>query len=93
MTRAQPPGRRLVDVGDVLHLRDEDYRYGSGHLVLRVLVVHDVRRLPDGLWIFLRGMEIGRDGRDVEQRDVLVRVGALAGARRTVGTDGDSNGR
>ena len=32
MTSRWPP----VNVGDELHLRDQDYRYGSGPLVLRV---------------------------------------------------------
>ena len=89
MAGARPP----VEVGDVLHLRDEDYRYGRGRLVLRVLAVHDVRRFPDGLWVFVSGTEIGRGGRETEQRDVLVRVAALGAARQrpTLGSDGDQS--
>jgi hypothetical protein len=69
----EPP----VAAGDVLQLRDEDYRYGRGPLTLRVSAVHTVQRLADGPWVFLRGTELAPDGRELAQRDVLVRVAAL----------------
>ena len=68
-----------VHPGDVLHLHDEDYRYGRGALTLRVTAVHHVQRLPDGPWVFLRGTELAADGRELDERDVLVRAAALRG--------------
>ena len=67
----------LVTVGDVLHLRDQDYRYGTGHLILRVTALHHVRRCADGPWVFLRGTALAADGTELDQRDVLVSVAAL----------------
>src|SRR2546430_17683657 len=74
MNPPQRPHQPLVpvNIGDILNLRDDEYRYGRGPLALRVLDIHSVRRLPDGPWVFLRGMRLDARGRDVEQRDVLV---------------------
>ena len=85
MTHSQPPTNLPLRVGAVLYLRDDDYRYGRGPLTVRVMALHDVRHYPDGLWLFLRGMALATDGREVEQRDVLVRVTALGRAGRRSG--------
>ena len=66
-----------VRPGEVLRLREEDYMYGLGPLTLRVTAVHHVQRLPDGPWVFLRGVELAWCGRELDERDVLVRAAAL----------------
>jgi hypothetical protein len=71
--RAQVP----VRAGDVVRLQDEDYRYGRGPLVVRVLAIHNVQKFPDGIWVFLRGMQLRSDGSEVGERDVLVSMVAL----------------
>lgn len=71
-----------VRSGDVLVLRDEDYLFGQGDLLLRVVVLHEVRQLRDGAWVFLRGMQLRADGTGEKQRDVLVRGEALRTRRR-----------
>jgi hypothetical protein len=75
---ANPQGRfRLPVRGDILRLGDEDYKFGRGPLTLRVMLVHEVRQMTDGPWLFLRGTSLRADGSEIEQRDVLVSVAAL----------------
>ena len=67
----------LVQPGQVLTLAEADYLYGRGDLVLRVAAVGDVERLPDGEWLPVRGVQLGRDGTELREREVRVRVAAL----------------
>jgi hypothetical protein len=73
-----PPARP----GDVLALKDEDYLFGQGDLVLRVEVIHEVRQFKDGPWVFLRGLELRSDGNARRRCDVLVRGAAMYLRRR-----------
>jgi hypothetical protein len=73
-----------VSVGDVLELAEQDYRFGVGPLTLRVTALLHVLPLPDGPWLYLRGVPIRWDGRHDEPRQVLVRLAAL---RRDRGSD------
>jgi hypothetical protein len=66
-----------LSVGDELHLRDEDYRYGAGPLRLRVTAVLDVQRLPDGPWLWVRGVVLTSDGQERHEREALVRLAVL----------------
>jgi hypothetical protein len=75
----------LVSIGDVLDLEEDDYRYGTGPLILRVTRVADLRHFTDGAWISLCGMQLRTDGTSVEQREVLVRVATLRARRRSAG--------
>jgi hypothetical protein len=79
---AQPPSAPSVQVGDVLRLAEEDYKYGSGLLILRVTAVLDAMILNDGPWIALRGVQIRYDHTDSPERPALVRYLALPSARR-----------
>jgi hypothetical protein len=63
--------------GVVLHLGEEDYRFGVGPLVLRVTEVLEMQRLSDGPWVAVRGVTITWDGRDGDERQVLVRLDAI----------------
>jgi hypothetical protein len=83
-TRRPPVARLLPPVrrGDVLVLRDEDYLFGHGVLLMRVLAVHEVRQVWGGPWVFLRGLELRTDGNGRRLRDVLVRSHALQTRRR-----------
>jgi hypothetical protein len=71
-----------IQRGDVLVLRDEDYLFGQGDLLLRVATVHEVRLVWGGVWIFLRGVELRADGHGRQWRDVLVRREAMRTRRR-----------
>jgi hypothetical protein len=73
-----PPVRR----GDLLLLRDEDYLFGQGELVLRVVTVHEVRQFRRKPWIFLGGLELRADGNARRRRDVLVKAEAIRTRRR-----------
>jgi hypothetical protein len=68
------PKRVPVNVGDELHLRDEDYRYGVGPLRLRVLAVGKAQQLQDRPWIIVRGTVLGRGNRELGEREALVRL-------------------
>ena len=70
-------GEPPVKVGDVLKLAEEDYRFGVGSLTLRVTALLHVQELPDGPWLYLRGVTIRWDGSEGAVRQVLVRLAAL----------------
>jgi hypothetical protein len=71
-----------VKPGDVLHVSEPDYKYGTGPLRLKVSKVGHAERLPDGHWLDLEGFTLCSDGTQVSTapRQVLVRVNALCGA-------------
>lgn len=69
-----------VAPGDVVHLREQDYEHGCGHLRLRVIQVRlDLSLWYDGQWVWLEGIEIDPAGRAGRFRQELVRVAALHG--------------
>lgn len=70
-------GELPVQIGQVLRLTEEDYRFGLGPLTLRVTGMLHVQELGDGLWVYLRGVTLRRDGSDGPDRQVLVRLAAL----------------
>lgn len=78
MTGSAPIGAHQL-VGRTLKLGEDDYRFGLGVLVLRVTSIIHLRQLSDGLWLYLRGTAVRPDGRDGQQRQVLVRLAALPG--------------
>jgi hypothetical protein len=71
-----------IQQGDVLELRDEDYLFGQGDLLLRVAAVHDIRQIWGEAWIFLGGNELRADGHGRQWRDVVVRREAVRTRRR-----------
>src|SRR5262249_2730508 len=66
-------------VGEILELREEDYRYGVGVLILRISYIDLTSfELYDGDWWHrVEGTQLGRDGREIEFRRVSVRARAL----------------
>ncbi|MDP9798451.1 hypothetical protein J2S43_006963 [Catenuloplanes nepalensis] len=68
--------------GDVLALADTDYKFGAGDLVLLVDDVMHVQRLPDGLWLYVRGVRLDDSGNPRDPRQVLVRLSAIPAAIR-----------
>jgi hypothetical protein len=82
-TPMKPP----VNVGDVIHVGEPDYKFGVGPLHLRVTDVGGVEREADGPWVNLRGVELWSDGREKksEPRWALVRVRALIGQPKPPG--------
>ncbi|MFB9234086.1 hypothetical protein ACFFWC_00820 [Plantactinospora siamensis] len=77
--------RPEVVVGQVVHIPEPDYRYGTGELILRVSIVGPIEQLADGAWLELTGIELRQDGsiRRPQPRQALVRLSAL---RRATGT-------
>jgi hypothetical protein len=81
-TRQPARPESMPRVGDVLRLRESDYCYGSGPLTLRVTEMAPETALHPALeWLSLRGVEVGGDGDPGPERQVLVRMAALAAYR------------
>ncbi|MDR7323611.1 MULTISPECIES: hypothetical protein [Catenuloplanes] len=72
----------VVKRGDVLALAEADYKFGAGGLTLLVDDVMHVQRLPDGLWVFVRGVRLDDVGNPRDPRQVLVRMAAIPAAVR-----------
>ena len=66
-----------IQPGQVLKIPEDRYLYGVGELRLRVTEVGRVQRMPDGAWLKVKGMELRRDGTEIKEREVLVRVGPV----------------
>jgi hypothetical protein len=64
--------------GDLLKIHEDNYRFGLGELILRVTEVREVQQLADGDWLTVTGVQLARNGSDVEEREILVRVCSLA---------------
>ncbi|MET7948003.1 hypothetical protein [Micromonospora sp. NPDC005324] len=73
MTRRR---QSAVRVGDVVTIDGQHYCFGLGRLALRVIEVGRRERHSDGVWIHLRGVELGRPN-GPRQRRVLVRLASL----------------
>ncbi|ABP52628.1 hypothetical protein Strop_0143 [Salinispora tropica CNB-440] len=77
---APPPRGHLVTaglpfgVGSVVQLAEQHYCYGLGTLTLRIVEVGRRVRRTDGLWIHMRGVQLGSPPR---QRRVLARLDAI----------------
>lgn len=78
VTGSAPAGAQQL-VGRTLQLGEDDYRFGLGPLTLRVTSIIHLQQLTDGLWLYVRGVQARPDGREGEQRQVLIRVAALPG--------------
>ncbi|WP_271190069.1 hypothetical protein [Dactylosporangium matsuzakiense] len=64
-----------VGVGEVLVLRETDYRYGAGELRLRVTAVPTQSPGPE--WMTVIGVELRRNGQPGAERAVSVPVEVL----------------
>ncbi|MFI5839337.1 hypothetical protein ACIA8K_06420 [Catenuloplanes sp. NPDC051500] len=62
-------------VGDTVHIPEPDYCYGLGTLTLRITAIGSGAPRRD--WIQLRGIQLGEDGREIKEREVLARVGGI----------------
>jgi hypothetical protein len=71
-----------------LVLADDDYRFGSGDLTLRVQRIDyaDPFHIDGERWYPVRGVQIGWNGNEVGSREVLVRGRRLDRARRPAAT-------
>jgi hypothetical protein len=63
--------------GEVLTIQENDYRFGLGELVMRVVRTGAVVRLDDGEWLTVAGVQIAWNGADVAELEVLVRLSSL----------------
>ena len=69
-----------LKIGDVIEVEDrDDYKYGTGRLILRVTRIGQRLRASDGEWLDLEGLELRPDGTQISQqpRPVSVRVGKV----------------
>jgi hypothetical protein len=64
--------------GDILKILETDYLHGLGDLVLRVTEVRSVEWLSDGDWLDITGVQLGWNGSDIGERQVLVRLSSLS---------------
>lgn len=68
-----------LKIGDVIEVDDNDYKYGTGRLILRVTTIGSRQRTADGDWVDLDGLELRADGTQLgaQPRHAAVRVDAL----------------
>lgn len=68
-----------LKVGDVLHINEPDYLYGTGVLRLRVTKVGAVQQLGGNAWISVEGVTLAPDGTQFgrKPRHAVVRARAL----------------
>lgn len=73
----QPPVP--LKVGDVLHINEPDYLYGTGLLRLQVTKVGAVQQLAGNAWVDVEGLTLASDGTPLGQqpRHAVIRVSAL----------------
>ena len=71
-----------VHPSDVLVLAETDYKFGAGTLTLLVSDLMHHQRLPDGLWVYVRGVRLDDSGNPRDSRQVLVRTAAIPAALR-----------
>lgn len=64
-----------VQVGELLYVFENDYRYGRGRLWLRVTAIIDGTSDPE--WVHLKGIELAWTGARLGERDAWVRLTAL----------------
>lgn len=63
-------------IGRVLNIDENDYKFGKGPLKLRIQAVLNESELPDGTWLYVRGLEIRWD-ETYKPRQVLIRKSLL----------------
>jgi hypothetical protein len=80
-TQMSAPGPFRPKPGDVLKTPEADYLYGVGELALRVMATAGVEQLPDGEWLNVQGVQLARDGAELKERSVLVRLSAFTRRR------------
>jgi hypothetical protein len=67
-----------ADIGDVVTIAEGDYCFGDGPLLIRVTEITSPHpQYPHATWTFVKGIELRRDGEEVGDRHVLVRITAL----------------
>jgi hypothetical protein len=69
---------RPANVGDVIQIPAGDYCFGDGPLLIRITEIASPHpQYPQATWTFVKGTELRRDGKEVGDRHVLVRITAL----------------
>lgn len=63
--------------GEVLTIREDDYRDGIGDLALRVTAIGGVTILDGGEWLTVVGVQIAWNGADAGELQVAVRMRSL----------------
>jgi hypothetical protein len=68
-----------LKIGDVIEVDDNNYKYGTGQLILRVTTIGSRQHTADGDWVDLDGLELRADGTQLgaQPRHAAVRVNAL----------------
>lgn len=66
-----------VTIGDVVCVKEGDYMYGTGPLVLRVTAVGVPQYLDGERWLHLRGHQRFHTGVETPERYALVRADAV----------------
>jgi hypothetical protein len=68
-----------LKAGDILHLNELDYLYGTGSLHLRVTKVGAVHQLGGDTWVNVEGLTLALDGKPLgwQTRHAMVRTAAL----------------
>ncbi|WP_426513606.1 hypothetical protein ACPPVO_25180 [Dactylosporangium sp. McL0621] len=69
----------MTDAFVILTLAENDYLYGTGTITIRVRRMHSGALISyhDEAWYEIHGVQLGRAGRELGERTVLVRAARL----------------
>ena len=69
-----------LQIGDVIDVVEQDYKHGTGRLILRVTGIGSRYSTADGDWLELDGLELRPDGTPLgaEPRYVAIRLHVAA---------------
>ncbi len=64
-----------LEIGSTVEIPEDDYKFGTGRLKLRITELLGELRLDNAVWARVRGFEINWQGREAcQDREALIRI-------------------
>lgn len=71
-----------LNVGDIIEVAEQDYKFGTGRLILKITRLVGRHREADGEWLDLEGLELRTDGTPISRQPRLAAVRMSAARHR-----------